>query len=271
MSTEWSDEILIAKLPAEPDMCYELDAIAEEVYERSQSDLILDFEYVGRITCKNLCELFKLYNFMDSHGRHCVFCNIGTVTRGIFHVYGFDRVFKMADFSEVVLKPSYEHTNGGLLELQSLDNSKPLQRRNYFRLSIPPSLQVDVLLWHGCRHEVNPKGQGGHYWHGRLVDVSEEGAQIAIDASKETFFRKDDMIGVEFKPKPDQAVLTFNARIMEILPTVDGMNICLGIAFIGLEANPTGRLGIQEFCSPVGIYCAVKNNQHSDLSYCYST
>ena len=60
MSTDWSDEILIVKLPAEPNMCYELDAITEEVYERSQSDLIVDFGCVERITCKNLCELLKL-------------------------------------------------------------------------------------------------------------------------------------------------------------------------------------------------------------------
>ncbi|MBN2313394.1 MAG: PilZ domain-containing protein [Sedimentisphaerales bacterium] len=270
MGTDWSDEILIVKLPAEPDMCYELDAITEEVYERSQSDLIVDFEYVGRITCKNLCELLKLYNFMESHGRHCVFCNIGTVTRGIFHVYGFDRIFQVAGSSEVVLKPSYEPTNGGVLELQSLDNYQPPQRRNYFILSIPPSLQVDVRLWHSSRHEVNPKSQIGHYQHGRLVDISEGGAQIALGATEENVFRKDDLIGVEFRPKPDKAVLTFDARIMEILPTVDGMNICLGVAFIGLEANPAGRLGLQEFCSAVGIYCAVKNNQHSDLSHCCS-
>jgi anti-anti-sigma regulatory factor len=268
MNADWSDEILIVRLSAEPDMCYELDAIIEEVYERSQSDLVVDFEHVERITCKNLCELLKLYNLLDSHGRHCVFCHVGTVTRGIFHVYGFDRIFQIADSSEVVLKPSHEHANGGLLELQNLDHSQWPQRRNYFRLSIPSSLQVDVLLWHGGWHNENPKCQIGHYWYGRLVDISESGAQIAIDDTEKTVLRKDELIGIEFRPKSDEAVLTFNARIKEILPTADSKNICLGIEFVGLEANPAGRFRLQEFCSSVGIYCAVKNNQHPDFSSC---
>ena len=258
MSDDWSDDILIAKLPAEPRTSDELDAVTRIALDKPQSDLIVDFGGVDKVTCQSLCELLRLHSIVSDRGRRCLFCNVGTVTRGIFSVYGFDRVFEMAGASEVVFEPSIEHVSGGKLELRSLDSSEPLPRRNYSRLKISSSLQVNVLLWQGNRSNDNLKLRPGHYWHGKLVDISEGGAQIAVDATEDTAPQKGLFIGVEFRPKPDETVPAFSAQIREVLPTADGENVCLGIQFIGLEANPESCQSLERLCNLEGIYCAAK-------------
>jgi anti-anti-sigma regulatory factor len=260
MSRDWSDDILIVKLPAEPQTGDDLNAVAEMALERPESDLIVDLGAVDEPACRSLCELMRLCRLVSDRGRRCVFCNVGTAARRILNVYGFDRVLDIAAASEVVLQPSDEQVSSGTLELHSSDGSRPSQRRNYVRLSVPAPLEIDVLLWHGGRKDDYHKVLPGHHWHGRLVDISEGGAQVAFDAAQETSLGKGRLIGLELTLKPEEALLSFDAQIREILPTADGKNVCLGLQFIGLEANPEGRQGLRRLCSSGGIYCATKEH-----------
>jgi len=260
MSRDWSDDILIVKLPAEPQTSDELDTVAVMVSERPESDLIVDLGAVEKPACRSLCELMRLSRLVSDRGHRCVFCNVGTAAGRILNVYGFDRVLDIAAASEVVLQPSAEQISSGTLELRSLDGSSTLQRRNYKRLSVPAPLEINVILWHGGRKDDYHKALSGHCWRGRLIDISEGGAQVAIDATTETSLGKGRLVGLEFTPNPAQALLTFDAQIREILPTADGKNICLGLQFVGLEANPEGRQGLRRLCSSGGIYHAVKEH-----------
>jgi anti-anti-sigma regulatory factor len=254
MGHDWSDDILIVKLPAEPQTSDELHAVTTLAHDRPKSDLIVDLGAVDEPTCRSLCELMKLCRLLSDRGRRCVFCNVSAATRQILTAYGFDRILDIAATSEVVLKPSVEQLSAGTLELRSSDNSKPLQRRNYVRLNVPSPLHMDVLLWHGGRKDDYHRVLPGHCWRGRLVDISEGGGQVAIDAAEETSLGRGRLIGLEFTPKPGEAVLAFDAQVREILPTADGKNICLGLQFVGLEANPEGRQGLRRLCSSEGIY-----------------
>jgi len=260
MGHNWSDDILIAKLPAEPQTSDELDAVTTLALDRPKSDLLIDIGAVGEPTYQTLCKLTELCSLLREHGRCCVFYNVKAATRRIFTLYGFDRTFEIAAVSDVVLKPSVDQHSTGTLELRSSDNAKPLQRRNYVRLHISSPLKIDVLLWHGGRKDDYHKILPGHYWHGRLVDISEGGAQVAIDGVEETPLGKGRLVGLEFMTRPGEAVLTFDAQIREMLPTADGRNICLGLQFVGLEANPEGRQGLQSLCSSEGIYYEAKEN-----------
>jgi hypothetical protein len=65
---------------------------------------------------------------------------------------------------------------------------------------------------------------------------------------------------MEFKPNPVEPLLVFDAQIKEIQPTADGKNICLGLQFIGLEANPEGRQALQKLYNPEGTYYEAKKN-----------
>jgi anti-anti-sigma regulatory factor len=254
MGHDWSDDILIAKLPAEPQTSDELTAVTKLALDRPKSDLIVDMGAVDEPTYETLCKLTELCSSLSDRGCCCVFYNVSAAARQVFSLYGFDRIFEIAAMSEVVLEPSVEQLGTGTLELRSSDNPRPFQRRNYVRLNIPSSLQVDVLLWHGGRKDDYHKMLPGHSWRGRLVDISEGGAQVAIDAAEETPLGKGRLVGLEFRPKPTEPLLAFDAQIREMLPTADGKDICLGLQFVGLEANAEGREGLQRLCGSEGIH-----------------
>ena len=254
MHCDWSEDILIVKLPAEPQTSTELHAVAGVALDRPKTDMILDFGSVDNLTRQTLYELMRLRSILRKGGRRFVFYNVSPVTREAFNGYGFDKVFEIATASDVIIKPSTKQVSCGTLELRSSDNAMPLQRRNYVRLHVPSPLKIDVLIWHGGRKDDYHKMLPGHYWHGRLVDISEGGAQVAIDTTERTTLGKGRLVGLEFRPEPTESLLEFDAQIRQILPTADGKNICLGLQFIGLEANPAGCQGLQRFCNCDGIY-----------------
>ncbi|TKJ33948.1 MAG: hypothetical protein CEE38_19075 [Planctomycetes bacterium B3_Pla] len=261
MDHDWSDNILIIKLPAEPQTGDELNAITAKIaLDSPKSDLIVDLGAVDKPTCQTLRRLTTLCRVLSERGCCCMFYNLNAATRRIFHLYGFDRIFKIANASEIVLTPSVEQVDSGILEIRNLDNAKPLERRKYFRLKIPWWLQVNVLLWHGGRYDDYHKQLPGHFWHGRLVDISEGGIQVAIEATEDTLLGKGRLMGLEFKPNPAEPLLTFDAQIKKILPTADSRNVCLGLEFIGLKTNPEGRQALQKLYSPDGTYYEAKEN-----------
>ena len=55
------------------------------------------------------------------------------------------------------------------------------------------------------------------------------------------------------EPTNEMAV-RFEAQIREVLPTADDKNICLGLEFLALEANPIGRDFLQQLHNFVGLY-----------------
>ena len=264
MDHDWSDNILITKLPAEPQTSDELDVItAKLALDSSTSDLIVDLGAVDKPSYQTLCRLTKLCGVLSDRGRCCMFYNLSAATRRIFHLYGFDRIFHTADISEIVHTPLFDQAGSGTLEICRLNNAKPLERRKHFRLKIPWWLQMNVLLWHGGRDDDYHKQLPGHFWHGRIVDVSEGGIQVTIEATEETIetmLSEGTLLGMEFRPNPDEPLLTFDARIKEVQPTADGKNICIGLQFIGLEANPEGRQALEKLYKPERVYYEAKKN-----------
>jgi anti-anti-sigma regulatory factor len=250
MGHDKSDDILITTLSAEPKTSEELNALAAKLaLDSPKTDLIVDLGAVGEPSYQTLCKLMTLCSFLSDRGCSCMFYNLSAATRRVFQLYGFDRIFQITEVSEIVFRPSTEQLDNGTLEFRSLNNAKPIERRKYVRLRIPSRLQVNVLFWHGGRNDDYHKLIPGHFWHGRLVDISEGGIQVAIDAAERTPLGKGQLIGLEFRPTPAEPLLTFDARIREVLPTADGKNICLGLQFIGLESNAEGRKGLRKLCN----------------------
>jgi len=254
MGHDWSDHILIVKLPKEPRASEELNDVTRLVRDRPKSDVLVDVGAVDEPTYETLFKLTELCSILADCGRCCMFYNVNAATKRVFNLYGFDNLFEIAGTSEVVLKPSIEQLSTGTLELHSSDNTVPLQRRKYVRLHVPSSVEIDVLLWHSGRKDDYHKKLPGHYWNGRLVDISEGGAQVAISASEETALCKGRLLGMEFRPNSDEPLLSFDAQIREVLPTADGIYTCLGLQFIGLQANPEGRKALKRLCSSESMY-----------------
>ena len=197
---------------------------------------------------------------------------------GISLKYGYGKF--IFDTSVTALRPSLEPAGGGTIELAVPDRIEVVERRSYFRVNVPRTLKVNVMLWRrqglhfagDCKMEAccaagsQDSGSGDRrampadYWEGRLVDISAGGAQIAVDAAQRSDFKKGQFIGLRFTPMPYETPLMFNAQIRNVLPTADGKSICLGLQIVGLEASPEGRGVLQRLCSVVERYYQINQS-----------
>ena len=113
------------------------------------------------------------------------------------------------DTKVVALEPSPDkerRDQGGRIVLQVPERMEVIQRRSYFRVKVPESLNVNVTLWHRSQSEVTgPGAQVPHklrpfeepykqrtmscnspnYYQGKLVDISAGGAQVMIPCQNE--------------------------------------------------------------------------------------
>jgi len=137
------------------------------------------------------------------------------------------------------------------------DQVEAVQRRSYFRVNVPESLKVNVLLWHRrsrrqTKNQIQAAPEDTHnYCKGRLIDISAGGAQVVIPqpngASQDSCgastpdFKKGQYVGIRFTPMPYATPLMLNVQIRNVLPTADGKSISLGLQLVGLEASPEGR------------------------------
>lgn len=159
-----------------------------------------------------------------------------------------------------------------------------VQRRSYFRVDVPKSLKVNVLLWHRGLNRIpapvpcdqdeqvdnsnnNTSNKKQDYYKGRLIDISAGGAQIALEIAQKPDLRKGQFIGLTFTPMPYEKPLILDAQIRNILPTADDKNICLGIQMVGLEASPEGRRVLQRLCNVVEHYFQVNQSgaKHQEI------
>ncbi len=166
------------------------------------------------------------------------------------HGYGkfvFDTTVKALEPST---DPETHRERGGIIVLAFPDKIEVIQRRSYFRVSVPESLNVKVLLWHrsGKRGAAEPKhdtaGEMHNCCQGRLMDISAGGAQVIVpnqnDAGKANF-KKGQFISMRFTPLPYETPLVLSAQVRNALPTADEKNASLGLQIVGLEASSEGR------------------------------
>jgi hypothetical protein len=174
------------------------------------------------------------------------------------HAYG-KFVF---DTNVVALEPSTDPEAGGTIVLAMPDRIGVVQRRSYFRVNVPESLKVNVVIWH--RTSQRRSKEATTYFEGRLMDISAGGAQIimplkgagenAASAVGESEFRKGQFIGARFTPMPYETPLMFTAQIRNVLPTADGGGLCLGLQIVGLEASDEGREVLARLAAVVDRY-----------------
>jgi len=156
---------------------------------------------------------------------------------GVSLKYGYGKFIFEA--TVMALEPSEDTTSGGTIILTMPDRIEIVQRRSYFRVEVPRSLKVKVLLWH--RKQQNEQPADEQTLQAADVDISAGGAQVALDVAEAENFNAGQFIAMRFTPMPYERPLLFNARVRNILPTADGGRACLGIQMVGLEASIEGR------------------------------
>jgi hypothetical protein len=204
---------------------------------------------------------------------------------GISLKYGYGKF--IFESTVMALEPSSDPTKGETISLLAPDRIEIVQRRSYFRVDVPSSLKVNVMLWHRrCTDEIPsqlsqtqqiqtsadtqrtpapPRSQSPYdcYWQGKLADISAGGLQIVVDNGQKPDFKKGQFVGLRFTPMPYEMPLTLNAQIRNILPTADQKCICIGLQIVGLEASPEGLQVLQRLCDVVEHYYRI--NQSSGM------
>ena len=105
MSVEnWSDDVLLVSLPAEPEVSNELGAVVEMVRDKRQCDLVIDFSGVHLITSATIAELLKLRELLIESGRRLVLCSVSRLIKGVFTVAALSHAFQFADDTSAALK-----------------------------------------------------------------------------------------------------------------------------------------------------------------------
>ncbi len=138
--------------------------------------------------------------------------------------------------------------------LGNLDQNENHERRNCARFNLSKSLRTTALLWQRCGGSNSLEAVAPQCWQCTLVDVSEDGAQVVIDIRQEPTFRKGQYIILRFSPVACEKPINFDALIRWFKPTADSEHLCLGLQFVGLEANTKGRRSLQRLCDSEGRY-----------------
>jgi hypothetical protein len=183
---------------------------------------------------------------------------------GVSFKHGYGKF--VFDTTVAGLEPSPEASGGGTIILAAPDRVGVVQRRSYFRVNVPESLKVNVVLWHRSSKpqardamETSAMCEPRHYYQGRLIDLSAGGAQVVVPlpcsaevpspeapgagtlAVEAQDFKKGQFIGLRFTPMPYETPLMFNAQIRNMLPAADHKSVFLCLQIVGLEASPEGR------------------------------
>jgi hypothetical protein len=190
---------------------------------------------------------------------------------GISLKYGYGKF--IFETTVVALQPLSDPTSGGTIALMVPERIELVQRRSYFRVDVPSSLKVNVMLWHRRYTDEMPETQQIEtqtsdsrrmpqecYWQGKLTDISAGGVKIVVDTGQKSAkgeispkggpdFKRGQFIGLRFTPMPYEMPLMFDAQIRNILPTAGEKSICLGLRIVGLEASPEGRQVLQRLCN----------------------
>jgi hypothetical protein len=172
------------------------------------------------------------------------------------------------DTTVVGLEPASNPDSGGTIVLAAPKQLGVVQRRSYFRVNVPSSLKVNVVVWHRSQKR-RPK-EDRTYFEGQLVDISAGGLQITMPLKSAgegtgagvtvSEFHRGQFVGVRFTPLPYETPIVFSAQIRNVLPTADHSSLCMGLQIVGLEASEEGRQVLARLATVVDHYHQVNQS-----------
>jgi len=92
-----SNNIILVKLPPEPQIRNELDKAMEIVRQGGGCDVIIDFSRVDIMTSLSISGFLQLYKILAKFNRGIVFFNVTPLVKDIFNATCLDNIFKFAD------------------------------------------------------------------------------------------------------------------------------------------------------------------------------
>ncbi len=99
----WSDNVILVNLAAEPYLGEELAAVIAVAAEHPEKDVVVDFADVDIVTSSSLSKLLKLRKTLFDNGRRLALCSMPPKTKQIFKLTGLDSVFEFMDDQFIAL------------------------------------------------------------------------------------------------------------------------------------------------------------------------
>jgi len=93
----WSENIMLVDLPAEPQILDEMRTVIEIARQRDDCDIVMDFTSVDIVTSSSLSSMLKLRKLLNDCGKRLVLCNMAAATRKVFKTTGIEEIFDFAD------------------------------------------------------------------------------------------------------------------------------------------------------------------------------
>jgi len=100
----YSEDILVATLPKEPELRRELTIVNEIVSNKGGRDVIIDFTRVDTLTSSSISNLLVLRDLLHESGHRLVLCNVASPTEDIFRVADLSEVFDCVDDKSAALE-----------------------------------------------------------------------------------------------------------------------------------------------------------------------
>jgi anti-anti-sigma factor len=99
----WSENIMVVDLPAEPEIVDEMKTVISLVVDRGDCDVVIDFSCVDIVTSSSLSSMLRLRKLLNDCGKRLVFCNVASATKRVFETTGIDEIFDFADDKFIAL------------------------------------------------------------------------------------------------------------------------------------------------------------------------
>ncbi len=180
-------------------------------------------------------------------------------TVGMSLKHGYSSCCDKYVFDTVILNAEHSHSESTAWQKFSLampGQIELIQRGSYFRVKVPNSLEVNMQIRLRNSSAKRPQNAQGHEdcFPGRLLDISADGMQVAIDLQHEKNFSRGETIGIRFTPLSHETALMVNAQIRSLWHAADDKSLYFGLQLVGLEASPEGRLVLSRLVSIVEQY-----------------
>jgi anti-anti-sigma regulatory factor len=102
--SNYSQGIILVKLPPEPNIRAELDRLLEFLNGGVADDVVIDFANVDIMTSLTLSGFLKVRELIADAGRRLIFVNVSSITKDIFTVTCIDGIFEFAQDRDQALE-----------------------------------------------------------------------------------------------------------------------------------------------------------------------
>lgn len=99
------ENVMLIKLSSsDPQISEELKKLNENLSQKSDCDVVVDFSNVETINSSNISNLLILRGFLENNGHKLILFNVQTITKSIFVIAGLTESFVFIDDVENLQK-----------------------------------------------------------------------------------------------------------------------------------------------------------------------